>query len=140
MDVVFAIARIIFGALFISSGFNHFAKTEAMTGYTKSKGVPFPKLSVLLSGAILFAGGISIALGIWTDLGALLLSGLLVIMALKMHDFWKQSDPMAKQMGRIMFLKDITLAGGALFIFAIAAAANSEYGWKITESLFSIKR
>ena len=140
MNAVFEIARIVFGAIFVISGLNHFRKTEAMTGYTKSKGIPAPKLSVLLSGAILFFGGLSVILGIYADLGSLLLAGLLAIMALKMHDFWKQSDPQAKQMATIGFLKDFSLAGGALFIFAIAAAANSEYGWKITESLFSIKR
>ncbi len=140
MNAVFEVARIIFGAIFITSGFNHFAKTEGMAGYAKSKGVFAPKLSVLLSGAILFLGGVSVILGIYADLGALLLSGLLVIMALKMHDFWTQTDPQGKQLARIMFMKDFTLAGGALFIFAVAAAANSEYGWKITESLFSINR
>lgn len=138
MNAVFAIARIVFGAIFVISGLNHFRKAEAMTGYTKSKGIPAPKLSVLLSGAILFFGGLSVILGIYADLGSLLLAGLLAIMAVKMHDFWKLSDPQAKQMETVGFLKDFSLAGGALFIFAIAAAANSEYGWKITESLFSI--
>lgn len=110
-----------------------------MTGYSKFKKVPAAKFSVLASGLILFLGGVSVILGIYTDLGALLLTGLLAIMALKMHDFWNQAEPQAKQTESIGFWKDLSLAGSALFIFAIAATANSDYGWTLTESLFSIK-
>jgi hypothetical protein len=38
----------------------------------------------------------------------------------------------------IGFMKNIGLAGGALFIFAIAAMEGSNYGPAITDSLFSI--
>ncbi len=111
-----------------------------MTGYSKFKRIPAAKFSVLASGLILFFGGVSVILGIYADLGALLLAGLLAIMALKMHDFWNQSEPQAKQTESIGFWKDISLAGSALFIFAITATAKSDYGWTLTESLFSIKR
>jgi uncharacterized membrane protein YphA (DoxX/SURF4 family) len=97
-----------------------------------------PKLSVQLSGLLLLLGGLSVILGVWTDLGALVLAVLLVVMAVKMHDFWKQSDPQAKQADMIGFMKNIGLAGGALFIFAIAAMEGSNYGPAITDSLFSI--
>jgi uncharacterized membrane protein YphA (DoxX/SURF4 family) len=140
MNAVLLASRTIFGLIFVTSGIKHFAKVEAMTGYSKFKNVPAAKFSVLLSGLILFFGGISVILGIFADLGALLLSGLLAIIALKMHDFWNQSDPQVKQTESVGFWKDISLAGSALFFFAITATANSDYGWTLTESLFSIKR
>jgi len=87
---------------------------------------------------LLLLGGLSVILGVWADLGALVLAVLLVVMAVKMHDFWKHTDPQAKQGEMIGFMKNIGLAGGALFIFAIAATEGSNYGPAITESLFSI--
>ncbi len=138
MNAVLTIGRTIFGLIFVISGINHFTKTEGMTGYAKMKGVPAPKLSVLTSGAILLLGGVSVILGVYADLGAALLAGLLVVMALKMHDFWNQTDPQAKQMETVGFWKDLSLAGSALFIFAISATANYDYGWSVTNSLFSI--
>lgn len=139
MDALLLIARILFSVMFVMSGLNHLTKADHMVPYAQMKGVPMPKLSVQLSGLLLLLGGLSVILGVWTDLGALVLAVMLVVMAVKMHDFWTQSDPHAKQVEMISFMKNIGLAGGALFIFAIAAMENSNYGPAITESLFKIK-
>ena len=93
METLMFIGRILFAAMFVLSGINHFTKAEAMTGYAQFKGVPQPKLANLVSGALLVASGLSIILGIVADLGALVAAVLLVVMAVMMHDFWKQSDP-----------------------------------------------
>jgi len=66
----------------------------------------------------------------------MVLAALLVVMALKMHDFWSQTDAQVKQTAMIGFLKNISMACGALFIFAKAATAESDYGWKLTDSLW----
>ncbi|MFM8593809.1 MAG: DoxX family protein [Chloroflexota bacterium] len=137
METVLLIGRILFAAMFVMSGMNHFSHAEAMTGYAQFKGVPQPKLANLASGALLLLSGLSIILGVWADLGALVVSVLLVLMALLMHDFWKQSDPQAKQTEMIGFLKNVSMAGGGLFMFAIMASEGAKYGPAITESLFS---
>lgn len=139
MDALLLIARILFSVMFVMSGLNHLTKADHMVPYAQMKGVPMPKLSVQLSGLLLLLGGLSVILGVWTDLGALVLAIMLIVMAVKMHDFWTQSDPNAKQAEMIGFMKNVGLAGGALFIFAIAATEGSNYGPAITESLFKIK-
>jgi uncharacterized membrane protein YphA (DoxX/SURF4 family) len=93
-----------------------------------------------LTGVLLVAGGLSVALGVYADLGAVVSAVLLVLMALKMHEFWKVSDPQAKQTESIAFFKNISMAGGALFIFATAAIAGSDIGWTLTDSLFTLSR
>ena len=137
METVMFIGRILFAVMFVLSGVNHFTKAEAMTGYAQFKGVPQPKLANLASGALMVAGGLSVILGIVADLGALVLSVLLVIMAVLMHDFWKQTDPQAKQTEMIGFLKNISMAGGGLFMFAFMSLEGASYGPTITDSLFS---
>jgi len=99
--------------------------------------VPQPKLANLVSGALLVASGLSIILGIVADLGALVAAVLLVVMAVMMHDFWKQSDPQAQQTEMIGFLKNISMAGGGLFMFAFMSLDGATYGPAITDSLFS---
>jgi len=137
METVMFIGRILFAAMFVLSGVNHFTKAEAMTGYAQFKGVPQPQLANLVSGALMISGGLSVILGIVADLGALVLSILLVIMAVLMHDFWKQTDPQAKQTEMIGFLKNISMAGGGLFMFAFMSLDGASYGPAITDSLFS---
>ena len=136
MEIVMFIGRILFAAMFVLSGVNHFTKAEAMTGYAQFKGLPQPKLANLVSGALLVLGGLSIILGVVADLGALVVSILLVLMAVLMHDFWKQSDPQAQQTEMIGFLKNISMAGGGLFMFAVMSLEGFEYGPAITDSLF----
>jgi putative oxidoreductase len=83
MDAVLLVGRILFAFMFVMSGFNHLAKAEAMGGYAAYKKVPAPKLANLLSGVLMLLGGLSIILGVYADLGALVLAILLVVMAVK---------------------------------------------------------
>ena len=136
MDVVALIGRILFAALFIGSAFGHLTQTEAMAGYAGAKGVPQPKLAVLASGVLMLVGALMVLLGIWIDLGALLLVVFLVPTALLMHQFWKESDAQAKQLEMIQFQKDLALAGGSLLIFALYSGFGDALGITITGPLF----
>jgi len=140
MNSILLIGRILFALVLVSSGLSHLAKVEAMAGYAKFKKVPMAKFSVLVSGVLLAVSGLSIMLGVYADLGALVIAALLIVMALKMHDFWTQSDAQAKQTEMISFFKNLSMAGGALFIFAIAATADSDYGWALTDSLWQFAK
>ena len=140
MNSVMLIGRILFAFMFVASGLNHLTKAEAMAGYAAYKKVPAPKLANAFSGILMVLGGLSVILGVYADLGAVVLAALLVIMALKMHAFWAETDATAKQTEMIGFLKNISMAGGALFMFAIAATAESDYGWTLTDSLWQIAK
>jgi uncharacterized membrane protein YphA (DoxX/SURF4 family) len=139
MSTVFLIARIVFAIMFVMSGINHITKADAMTGYAQFKGVPSPKLAVIGSGVVMGIGGLSLILGVYADLGAIVLAAILLLMAVKMHNFWTLEDAQAKQADMIGFLKNVSMAGGALFMFALMATEGSQYGPAITESLFNIK-
>jgi uncharacterized membrane protein YphA (DoxX/SURF4 family) len=136
MDVVALIGRILFALLFLGSAFGHLTKADAMAGYAASRGLPQPKLAVLGSGVLMLVGALLVLLGIWIDLGALLLVIFLIPTAVLMHPFWKETDAMAKQNEMIAFQKDIALAGAALLILALYAGYGSELGITITGPLF----
>ncbi|MFL6142543.1 MAG: DoxX family protein [Labedaea sp.] len=136
MDVVALIGRILFVLLFLGSGYGHLAQSEAMAGYASSRGVPAAKLAVQASGVLVIIGGLMLLLGIWADLGALLLVLFLIPTALLMHAFWKETDPQAKQVEMIQFQKDVALAGAALLIFALVVKLGDGLGLTITGPLF----
>lgn len=135
MDELFLIGRILFAYLVIGSGIGHLTQTAAMAGYAESRGLSNAKLMVQISGAALLLGGLSIALGIFGDIGSLGLAILLVIMAVMMHAFWKESDAGAKMMEMVQFNKDIAIAGGALVMFTLLSSDFAPY--TITGSLIN---
>ena len=138
MDVIVLIGRILFAALFIGSAFGHLSQSEGMGQYAKSKGVPAARVLVILSGLLILAGGLSVLLGIWADLGALALVVFLVPTALIIHAFWKETDPQSKQMEMVQFQKDLALAGAALMLFAFFAHVGDDLGLTITGPLFDL--
>lgn len=135
MDVVLLIGRVLFVALFLGSTVGHLTQTESMAGYAASRGVPLARAATLASGVVMLLGALSVLLGVWGDLGALLLLVFLLPTAFLMHGFWRESDPAAKQMEMIQFNKDIALAGGALAFFWVF---SQDPGLTITGPLFSL--
>ena len=131
MNALTLIGRLLLAFLFIPAGSAHFAKLEAMTGYAQYKKLPAAKLGVLVSGLFFLLGGIYIAIGLWVDLGALLIAITLILAAVIFHNFWKETDATAKQNEQMAFTKDIALAGAALVIFALIAGgvvSGDEFG------------
>jgi uncharacterized membrane protein YphA (DoxX/SURF4 family) len=133
VDVVFLIARILYSALFLGSAMAHLTKTEAMAGYVAAKGIPLAKPLTQLTGVQILLGGLSVLLGVWGDLGSLLLALFLIPTAVLMHGFWKETDPMSRQMEMVQFNKDVALGGAALAFYWVF---GHDVGITITHSLF----
>lgn len=136
MSAIVLIGRILFALLFINSGINHLTKLEAMTGYAKYKKLPAAKLGVVLSGLMILAGGLFILLGVWVDLGGLLIGIFGILAAFIFHNFWKETDATAKMNETVAFFKDLALAGAALILFGlIAKHGDVAFGWHIGSHL-----
>lgn len=137
MDVIVLVGRILFAALFLVSAVGHLTQSKQMAGYAGSKGLRQPQLMVLASGVLVLLGALSVLLGVWADLGALILVAFLIPTAVIMHNFWTLTDPEAKQTDMVQFNKDIGLAGAAIMLFAFFAHVD-ELGLTITGPLFDL--
>lgn len=137
MDILLIIGRVLFSLIFIASGLSHLTKVQAMSGYAQFKKVPAPKFAVILSGLMIIIGGLYVALGIYADLGGLLLAIFLLVTAFLMHNFWTIQDPQAKQGEMINFLKNLALAGAALIIFVVVGSGG-DFGPSITDGWFNL--
>lgn len=113
--------RVLFCMIFIASGMNHLMKLNDMAGYAASKGVPAPKLATAATGIMMLAGSVFVLIGWSRFIGAGLLVIFLIPTAFLMHPFWKEQDPQARMNEMVHFMKDLALAGAALFI--------AYYGW-----------
>ena len=136
MAVLALIGRLIFVAMFLRSGVNHIRNREAMVGYARSMGGPAPELLVPLTGVMIFVGGALIAIGLWPDLGALLLAAFLLPTAYYMHAFWKVNDPQMRTMQETHFFKNLSLFGASLVMLALFARCGGDLGLMAGGPLF----
>ncbi|MDT0445237.1 DoxX family protein [Streptomyces johnsoniae] len=136
MDILVLVGRILFVPLFLSSAVGHLTQSKGMAGYAAAKGVPLPQASVLGSGAFMLVGALSVLLGVWPDLGALLLALFLIPTAVFMHPFWKETDAGARQSEMIQFNKDLALGGAALMLLGLFSIAGDDIGLLWTGPLF----
>ena len=120
MDILFLIGRLIFGGYFIMNAWNHFKNLDGLTGYAQSKGVPSARSAVFVSGVFLLLGGLGVVFGVAPEASLALLIIFLAPVTFKMHAFWKITDPNAKMMERISFMKNAALIGALLMMYAIS--------------------
>ena len=137
MDWVFLAGRILFSIMFFESGIkSHFLGRKDAAAYARQYRAPLPELTVPATGVIIAAGSIMVTLGAWGDLGALLIAAFLVAVTPMMHAFWRESEPMTKQLQQINFLKNVSLLGGALVLFYVWNQLQGSAGLSLTGPLF----
>ena len=119
-------ARAAMAAIFILSGLSKIAGFAATQGYMEAFGLP----GALLIPTIVFelGAGTALLVGLGTRAVAFLLSGFCIVTALIFHrDF-------GDQIQQIMFLKNVSMAGGLLLLARVGAPTLS------TEALFRAKQ
>jgi putative oxidoreductase len=122
-SAVVILGRFLFAPIFVIAGANHFNKQTI--GYAASQGVPLAAIAVPLSGVLAIVGGLSILLGYRAKLGAWLIVLFLIPVTLMMHKFWTVTDPMTAQIQMVMFMKNVSMLGGALLISHFGAGPFS---------------
>ena len=119
MEIVFLLGRVLFGGFFIVAGINHFQHLGMMAGFAGSKGVPAPKLLVIVSGLMILFGGISILIGLRPFFGVTLVTLFLIPVTFWMHNFWNDKDPMTRINNKVNFQKNLALLGAAWMLLRI---------------------
>ena len=109
--------RILLSGLFLLSGVGKVGAYAATAAYMSSVGVPGVLLPVVIATEVL--GATAIILGWQTRVSALLLAGYSLLAALIFHTNF------ADQIEMIMFLKNVSIAGGFLLLVANGAGPLS---------------
>jgi len=117
MNWLYLLGRVLFGMIFIGSGLAHLTQLGGMAEYAAAKKVPAPKAAVVVSGLMILAGGLSVLLGVWMEIGTWLLVFFLLPAAFMVHNFWAVADPMQKQVEQAQFMKNLSMAGAALMLY-----------------------
>jgi putative oxidoreductase len=136
MDVVFLIGRILLAIPFLLSVQIHLINREQGVQYARMYNVPLAELGVPLTGVMAVLGAVSVVLGVWGDLGALLIAAFLLLITPFMHAFWRETEEMQKINQIVNFQKNFAMLGGALVLFYVWNQLQGDAGLSLTDPLF----
>jgi putative oxidoreductase len=112
------VGRIMLALIFVLAGIGKIQDPAGTAGYMQSMGIPAILLWPTIALEVL--GGLAVAVGFYTRYAAIALALFSVVAALIFHNNF------ADKMQMIMFLKDISMAGGLLIL-----AAGSKTGFSL---------
>lgn len=110
------LARLLMATIFIVAGYGKITGYAGTQGYMEAMGVPGALLPLVI--LLELGGGIALLLGFQARLAALALAVFSIVSAFIFHG---GADPMQQ----IMFLKNLAMAGGLLFVAANGAGRAS---------------
>jgi len=116
--------RVLLALIFVISGFMKIPGYAGTAGYMASKGVPLVGVLLPLTIALELGGGILLMLGWKARWVALAFFLWLIPTTLIFHQFWG-IDPQQAEMQMINFLKNVSIMGGMLMVFAFGPGAYS---------------
>jgi putative oxidoreductase len=111
------VGRILLASLFLLSGVSKLGAYGATAAYMSSAGVPGALLPAVI--AVELLGSLAVIVGWKTRAAAALLAGFSLLTAFLFHNNF------ADQIQMIMFLKNVSIAGGFLLLVANGAGAIS---------------
>ena len=129
--------RLLFSVFFVRSGIGHVKRSQAMGDYARSAAFPAPSLAGWPAGVWLLVASLSIVLGIWPDLGSLMVAVFVVLTGLYFHRFWAIEDPAQRQTQSGSFFRNVALLGASLAMFGFFASAGEALRFAITKAVFS---
>jgi putative oxidoreductase len=117
--------RLLIALIFITAGYSKIGGYEGTQAYMTAMGVPGFLLPLVIFTEL--AGGLLIVIGLFTRYTAVALAGFTILSGILFHG--DNSDPTQQ----ILFMKNLAMAGGFLFLVASGAGRISldrRIGWK----------
>jgi putative oxidoreductase len=117
-------SRLLLAQIFVISGAGMLIEPASTLGLMSAKGLPASPFLVACIGLFELVAATGLIVGWKARWAAIGLMAFTVVASLLFHDFW--AVPVAQQfMQQLLFMKNMAVAGGLLFIVAIGAGPSS---------------
>lgn len=118
------VGRVLLALIFITAGFSKITGFAGTVGYIEAYGLPMAQIAAIIAIVVELGGGIMIAVGWKARWGAAALFVFVLIASVVFHAFWAvEADQV--QLQNIMFMKNIAIMGGMLYIMAYGSGPMS---------------
>jgi putative oxidoreductase len=118
------LARILLAIMFLASGISKLTGLEGTAGYIASVGLPAPQLLALGAGVLEVVAAAMLIVGWQARWAALALAAFTLVASVLFHNFWAMPADQAF-MQQLMFMKNLAIIGGLLFVFAFGVGSLS---------------
>lgn len=135
-SVILLVGRILFVALFAHSARGHIQNHTRYVA-TATGRLPIPYVAGWPTGVWLLLADVSMVLGIWPDVGALMMAAFLIPTTILFHAFWKLSDATQRRTQEGAFYRNLSLLGATLALFALLSVAGAGR-FAVTGPLFNL--
>ena len=99
-----------------TAAINSTMKAKQHADRIAAQGIPFPWAVLWAGFAMQYAGGIMIALDVWTDIGAVVLIVFTVLATAIFHRFWEVEDPLRRHLHQAFVFSNCAICGGLLLL------------------------
>ena len=118
------VGRILIGIIFLLSGLSKIGGFAGTAGWMASKGLPMAEVLLALTIVIEVGASLMIIAGYQARLGAAVLFLWMIPVTFLFHNFWAMPADQ-QQIQQIMFMKNLGLMGGMLYIMAFGSGPMS---------------
>jgi putative oxidoreductase len=118
------VGRVLLALIFILSAVGKLQDWQGTVQMMTDRGLPMPDALLSISVGLELVGGILVVLGLYARWGAVVLLLFLIPVSVIMHNFWDVPQEQA-QMQMINFMKNVSIAGGLVFLLAMGAGPLS---------------
>lgn len=118
------VGRILIALLFIPAGISKIGGFAGTVGYIASKGLPLPQVAAAGTIVVEVAVAAALLVGFKARYAALVLAAFTFVAAVIFHNFWAMPAEQV-MMQQIMFMKNLAIVGGLLFVAAFGAGPLS---------------
>ena len=136
-SAILFVGRVLFVGLFMSTAVNHIRSRDRYVAIAKGR-IPIPYVAGWPAGVWLLLADVSLVLGVWPDIGALMLAAFLVPITILFHPFWAISDPAQRRTQEMNLYRNVSLVGAALALFALFSVVGPGR-FAITGSLLNLR-
>jgi len=118
------VGRLLISAIFVVAGIGKLTDPAGTAGYMETMGVPYADTLAIVAGLAEVAGGLALALGFLTRIGALGLILFLIPTTVIFHAFWNLEGA-ERQLQLVNFMKNLAIIGGLATVLAFGPSRYS---------------
>jgi putative oxidoreductase len=126
------LGRVLLALMFVLAGFSKITHFGGTAGYIGSAGLPMPQVLAALTILLELGGGLAVMLGFQARWAALALGLFTLLVSFIFHPFWAVPADQA-MVTNLLFMKNISVAGGMFLLAAIGPGALSLDGKRVSQ-------